>query len=301
MNHSIENIEYQDIFTYEIISTSCDSWHQFKSFYKDLVIFTRNLCSLLGLSSINYYHSVTLLQKYLFIISQKVKSKQFDFKNGIHYYYLIAMSCTLVSIKVNYSPMLPLKVRDVLNVGYHLLSNENLLLNDDYYTIKENVIKVEQHLLRILEFDVGLPKKMNQLPHPYLLNFLYFLESNQVESQVSYNILNDSILNLSIYCRKQEDTRFGYEEIAIFSLLYAFEMCEITIPIEINDLYLLLGFENTKNTNTKYNDFKFHMDLFYQTYDPDKEVTFRPEISIEICKPISLVEDKDIKDSQSNK
>ncbi|KAM9978308.1 hypothetical protein ACTFIY_012059 [Dictyostelium cf. discoideum] len=264
-------------------------WKRFNNCFKRMLVFMREVCDSLSLSSLAYLHSISLLKRFL--------NRKFIFDYN---QYFVSMTCILICIKVNSSSILPMKVRDLLNVSYYILANERLLLNDDYYNFKDNILSMEQKILQILSYDIsvsfkenfaGIPnnndnnnnncvgKIIDEAP-PYLFHFLYFLdcEKNHVLSQISFNFLNDSSLIPFI-----ESPFFKAPEIALFCILLAFEYTKIDLPLSRNNLFLILGLKinnnnnnNDNNNNTdlndqKYENFKNNGEIHYNNNKEEEE------------------------------
>ncbi|KAI9146551.1 cyclin-like protein [Paraphysoderma sedebokerense] len=89
---------------------------------------------------------------------KEYKSRHRDTSNFNIDIYLICTTCVLTACKVTEEPRKP---RDILNVGYRLLSKdgEELKIGDTYWKLKESLCTAEAVLLRILNFQmmVDLP------------------------------------------------------------------------------------------------------------------------------------------------
>ncbi|EGC31456.1 hypothetical protein DICPUDRAFT_82670 [Dictyostelium purpureum] len=221
-----------------------EEWDDFNLKFKRVVFFVKRVCELLSLSSLAYFHTIILFRRFI----SKVPLKDYNF-------YLVAMSCILICVKVNPSSIIAMKVRDILNISYYILTNEKLLINDDYYNFKDNVIDMEKKVLITLEFNISISVDNSigvKLPHSYLFHFLLFLdfEKDHLVSQISLNFLNDSLLILFI-----QSPYFQPEEIALYSIFLSLEFTKNEgLKIDRAQLYSLLGLTNSNNNNNGYNN-----------------------------------------------
>lgn len=117
--------------------------------------------------------------------------------------YLIACTSIYLASKVRNDD---LKIRDIINVGYHTLHHKDIPLSlDPYFELRDSLVEAELLLMRMLKFDLSV-----DLPLKYLLFFLNALKDwlgdtvfeNFPILNISYTILLDSyhmstILNYS--------------------------------------------------------------------------------------------------------
>lgn len=81
------------------------------------------------------------------------------------------------------------RVRDVVNTTEALRNQEkDKQETQEYWGVKEEVIRSEQTLLRVFGFDLDL-----RHPHHYVLHFIRDLEGAEELASVSWRILNDSL------------------------------------------------------------------------------------------------------------
>lgn len=116
-----------------------------------------------------------------------------------------AMSCVCLASKIEEAPR---RIRDVMNVFHHikLLRAQkpitSLLIDQQYITLKTQVIKAERRVLKELGFCV-------HVKHPHKLIVMYLqvlgLEKNQTVMQMAWNFMNDS-LRTDVFVRYQPET-----------------------------------------------------------------------------------------------
>ncbi|RXG51720.1 hypothetical protein Avbf_16724 [Armadillidium vulgare] len=83
--------------------------------------------------------------------------------------YLIACTCIYLASKVKNDD---LKIRDIINVGYHTIHrNRSPLSLDPYFELRDSLVESELLLMRMLKFDLHV-----DLPHKYLLFYLNTLK-----------------------------------------------------------------------------------------------------------------------------
>lgn len=87
----------------------------------------------------------------------------------------------------------PKKIRDVCNVFWRLRQrSSNLPLQvldiyrDDYWNLKNELIKSERYILKELGFMLLVIH-----PHKFILNYIKILDGSQELSQIAWNYCND--------------------------------------------------------------------------------------------------------------
>lgn len=100
---------------------------------------------------------------------------------------LCAQACILLAAKAEENSR---RVRDVINVAYALQHSDKnpLQVSESYWVMKEQVIRMEQVVLRVFGFDMDL-----RHPHQYVLHFIRDLEGSEELASVAWCILNDSM------------------------------------------------------------------------------------------------------------
>ena len=116
-----------------------------------------------------------------------------------------AMSCVCLASKIEEAPR---RIRDVINVFHHIKQVRAqkpivpLLIDQQYITLKTQVIKAERRVLKELGFCV-------HVKHPHKLIVMYLqvlgLEKNQNVMQMAWNFMNDS-LRTDVFVRYQPET-----------------------------------------------------------------------------------------------
>lgn len=101
--------------------------------------------------------------------------------------YLISQACVMLAAKAEENSR---RVRDIINTT-HALQNPGkppLQVTQEYWAMKEEVIKFEQLLLRVFAFDLNV-----QHPHHFVLHFVRDLEGSEELASTAWCILNDSL------------------------------------------------------------------------------------------------------------
>ncbi|GAM25156.1 hypothetical protein SAMD00019534_083310 [Acytostelium subglobosum LB1] len=194
------------------------------------------------------------------------------------------MASILVATKLNYSSPIELRIRDILNVGYYVLTNKKLLIDETYYTLKDNIIKMEQVLLRTLSFDVSLSSSV-KVPHNYLLHFVHFLDDSiahdklPVIGQSALDLLNDCALTpLPLLIDNPSSLAFMCLSTAID--LYGKNNKDI-IPITKDRLGQILGVvvvTSESNNNNEKVVFECLIDELYQWMNDCSPINFANDV-----------------------
>lgn len=116
-----------------------------------------------------------------------------------------AMSCVCLASKIEEAPR---RIRDVMNVFHHIKQVRaqrpitSLLIDQQYITLKTQVIKAERRVLKELGFCVHVKH-----PHKLIVMYLQVLgfEKNQMVMQMAWNFMNDS-LRTDVFVRYQPET-----------------------------------------------------------------------------------------------
>lgn len=130
---------------------------------------------------------------------------------------------------------LPRPISNILE-GQILASNEKqsdcgVLVADLYYRAKEQLLKHEQTLLRALGFQISVLH-----PHKYLLNYCNTMKCSRALAQLSWAVLNDSVLNSSLTLRHPPAV------LAAAALNFGALLLEVTSDLP-NKWWELLGIE----------------------------------------------------------
>lgn len=101
--------------------------------------------------------------------------------------YVIAQACLMLAAKAEENSR---RVRDVVNTTEALRRQDKDCVHEtqEYWGMKDAVIRSEQTLLRVFGFDLDLKH-----PHHYVLHFIRDLEGAEEIASVSWCILNDSL------------------------------------------------------------------------------------------------------------
>ncbi|XP_071454997.1 cyclin-L1-like isoform X2 [Hetaerina americana] len=116
-----------------------------------------------------------------------------------------AMGCVCLASKIEEAPR---RIRDVINVFYHIKQVKNgktiqpMILDQNYITLKTQVIKAERRVLKELGFCVHVKH-----PHKIIVMYLQVLsfEKHQALMQIAWNYMNDS-LRTDVFVRYQPET-----------------------------------------------------------------------------------------------
>lgn len=116
-----------------------------------------------------------------------------------------AMSCVCLASKIEEAPR---RIRDVMNVFHHIKQVRAqkpitaLLIDQQYITLKTQVIKAERRVLKELGFCVHVKH-----PHKLIVMYLQVLgfEKHQLVMQMAWNFMNDS-LRTDVFVRYQPET-----------------------------------------------------------------------------------------------
>ncbi|XP_069097160.1 cyclin-L2 isoform X2 [Pleurodeles waltl] len=133
------------------------------------------------------------------------------------------MACVHLASKLEEAPR---RVRDVINVFHRLRQLREkrkpspLILDPDYVSLKNQIIKAERRILKELGFCVHVKH-----PHKIIVMYLQVLECerNQHLVQTSWNYMNDSL-------RTDVFVRFPPETIACACIYLAARTLEIPLP-----------------------------------------------------------------------
>ncbi|XP_064641851.1 cyclin-L1-like [Lineus longissimus] len=136
---------------------------------------------------------------------------------------VVAMGCINLASKIEEAPR---RMRDVINVFHHVKQVKNrrtiqpLILDQNYISLKNKVIKAERRILKELGFCVHVKH-----PHKIIVMFLQVLESEQNERlvQTAWNYMNDSF-------RTDVFVKFQPETIACACIHLAARMLQIPLP-----------------------------------------------------------------------
>lgn len=116
-----------------------------------------------------------------------------------------AMSCICLASKIEEAPR---RIRDVINVFHHIKQVRAqkeitpMVLDQNYTTLKTQVIKAERRVLKELGFCVHVKH-----PHKLIVMYLQVLgyEKNERLMQMAWNFMNDS-LRTDVFMRYQPET-----------------------------------------------------------------------------------------------
>ncbi|KYQ92934.1 hypothetical protein DLAC_05530 [Tieghemostelium lacteum] len=205
--------------------------------YQKIVIFLRDCHVLLNLTVVDNFNTVVLYQRYI----KSLKGQTSEINN-----LFISMCCIIISNKITCRD--PVRVRDVINVSYLLLTGKKMKLDSTYYKFKDSIIAIEQHVLRQLLYNVGPPQEV--LPHSYLLNILHFMEIDRtsVIGQCSMNLINDSLLIPDVL------QKYGFCELAFYCWVLSFEISEQNLPLPFDTCSKLIGVPLLRNINNNNNN-----------------------------------------------
>jgi len=120
---------------------------------------------------------------------------------------VVAMGCVCLACKIEEAHPAR-RVRDVINVFNHIKQVRQgkpikpVILDSDYISLKNNVIKAERRVLKELGFCVHIKH-----PHKLVVMYMQFLEAEADEKfvQMSWNFMNDS-LRTDAFVRYQPET-----------------------------------------------------------------------------------------------
>ncbi|XP_062622271.1 cyclin-L1-like [Saccostrea cucullata] len=140
-----------------------------------------------------------------------------------HNFEVVAMGCINLASKIEECPR---RLRDVINVVHHIKQVRSqktihpLILDQNYITTKNQVIKAERRILKELGFCVHV-----QHPHKVIVMYLQVLEAekNQRLVQCAWNYMNDSF-------RTDVFVRFQPETIACACIYLAARQLQIPLP-----------------------------------------------------------------------
>ncbi|KAA0714677.1 Cyclin-L1 [Triplophysa tibetana] len=146
---------------------------------------------------------------------------------------IVAMSCVNLASKIEEAPR---RIRDVINVFHHLRQLRGkktpspLILDQNYISTKNQVIKAERRILKELGFCVHVKH-----PHKIIVMYLQVLEceKNQTLVQTAWDYMNDSL-------RTNVFVRFQAETIACACIFLAARVLQIPLPTRPH-WYLLFG------------------------------------------------------------
>nr|XP_002724252.4 cyclin-L2 isoform X1 [Oryctolagus cuniculus] len=135
----------------------------------------------------------------------------------------VSMACVHLASKIEEAPR---RIRDVINVFHRLRQLREkkkpapLLLDQDYVTLKNQIIKAERRVLKELGFCVHVKH-----PHKIIVLYLQVLECERSQHlvQTSWNYMNDSL-------RTDVFVRFQPESIACACIYLAARTLEIPLP-----------------------------------------------------------------------
>ncbi|KAJ7999091.1 hypothetical protein DPEC_G00211810 [Dallia pectoralis] len=136
---------------------------------------------------------------------------------------IVAMSCVHLASKIEEEPR---RVRDVLNVFYHLKHSKGkrtqapMPLDANYINAKAQVIKAERRVLKELGFCVHVKH-----PHKIIVMYLQVLEceKNTKLVQTAWNYMNDSL-------RTDVFLRFSAETVACACIYLSARTLQIPLP-----------------------------------------------------------------------
>lgn len=146
---SVVNLEPTKIEDVKDVSIYITSPSKFKG-----IRFLRECCEKLDASVITFCTASTYYHKFF----MSANSQKYD-------PYLIAVSCIYLASKVEDDDI---KIRDIINVGYHTIhKNESPLSLDPYLELRDALVECELLLMRFLNFDLEV-----ESPKKYLLYFI---------------------------------------------------------------------------------------------------------------------------------
>ncbi|CAG2112362.1 unnamed protein product, partial [Medioppia subpectinata] len=136
---------------------------------------------------------------------------------------ITAMACVTLASKVEEAPR---RVRDVINVFHHMkqmreqIEPKSLVLDENYISTKNQVIKAERRLLKELGFCVHVKH-----PHKFIVTLLQVLdnEKNEQLMQTSWNYMNDSL-------RTNVFVRYSPETIACACIYLSARILKVPLP-----------------------------------------------------------------------
>jgi hypothetical protein len=98
---------------------------------------------------------------------------------------LMARACLFLASKVEENTR---RIRDIVNTTYRMLypEKEPLQVTEEYWSLKEEVVRAEQLLLRVLGFNLT-----SRHPHHYVLHYLKELDASEELAILSWSLLND--------------------------------------------------------------------------------------------------------------
>ena len=149
-------------------------------------------CGTLKLGTETRFTSMVLFRRYVSYYFH-LKQKQKEEKEDWHYLGTVAASCLFLGCKVEEEPR---RLRDVINVSHLLcfkekpqnnddkktvkisLNEEPPFLDDTYWESKKTIVDMEQHILRMFQFDANVS-------HPYRA-VLLLLQALQKQKQFSF-------------------------------------------------------------------------------------------------------------------
>jgi len=101
--------------------------------------------------------------------------------------FILAQACLLLASKVEETNR---RVRDVVNTTFrlHHPNLEPLQVTKEYWELKDAVIHAEQHLLRVLGYEMEVKH-----PHHYVLHIIRELEASEELANVAFCVANDSL------------------------------------------------------------------------------------------------------------
>ncbi|EDV23970.1 uncharacterized protein TRIADDRAFT_37896 [Trichoplax adhaerens] len=139
--------------------------------------------------------------------AQVLYQRYYYSKSFVKYNYEIcAMACIFLAAKIEEHPR---RIRDVVNVFYHIRRKLNELPNkvmdymsNEYFHKKSEVIKAERRVLKELGFCVHVKH-----PHKCIVTYLKILECNDNTEliQKAWNYMNDS-LRTDVFMRYTPET-----------------------------------------------------------------------------------------------
>merc|ERR1712150_433343 len=135
----------------------------------------------------------------------------------------VAMACIGLASKIEESPR---RVRDIINVFHHIKQVRNgrtiqpMVLDQNYISLKNQVIKAERRVLKELGFCVHVKH-----PHKIIVMYLRWLEAgeNMELQQMSWNFMNDSL-------RTDVFVRYAPETIATACIYLSARKLKVPLP-----------------------------------------------------------------------
>jgi len=129
--------------------------------------------------------------------------------------FVIATTSLYLAAKIAESPR---KIRDIVNVVYAILNNKTLSISNEYWDLKDVVVKIESVVLRTLAFELTI-----DLPYHYLLNYCNAVNVHPAFVQVALCIMNDSLI--STVC-----LQYKPHEIACACIYLAAKFLNVHVP-----------------------------------------------------------------------